>query len=154
MTRIVRTTYRYKRPPGKRKAVTLEVPAVITAASKRRRVSDEARAALAASLEVPEIVTIPREKLRHVAAIEAPTIVRGERVAKGVTSERPEVTASVVQPAKDDRRPAIVTAKPKRRLPDGPPLPMELPLSRKPVERDDDDYKRLKDAMARRLRSK
>jgi hypothetical protein len=29
---------------------------------------------------------------------------------------------------------------------------MELPLSRQPVERDGDDYKRLKDAMARRLR--
>ena len=32
-----------------------------------------------------------------------------------------------------------------------PHLPMELPLSRKPVERDGDDYKRLKAAMARRL---
>jgi hypothetical protein len=29
---------------------------------------------------------------------------------------------------------------------------MELPLSRKPVERDRDDYKRMKAAMARRLR--
>jgi hypothetical protein len=32
MTRIVRTAYRYKRPPGKRKAVALEVPAVVKAA--------------------------------------------------------------------------------------------------------------------------
>jgi hypothetical protein len=30
MTRIVTTTYRYKRPPRKRKAVALEVPAIIT----------------------------------------------------------------------------------------------------------------------------
>jgi hypothetical protein len=30
MTRIVTTTYRYKRPPRKRKAVALEVPAVVT----------------------------------------------------------------------------------------------------------------------------
>jgi hypothetical protein len=30
-TRIVRTAYRYKRPPGKRKPVALEVPAVVTA---------------------------------------------------------------------------------------------------------------------------
>jgi hypothetical protein len=30
MTRIVTTTYRYKRPPKKRKAVALEVPAVVT----------------------------------------------------------------------------------------------------------------------------
>jgi hypothetical protein len=51
MTRIVRTAYRYKRPPGKRKPVALEVPAVITAASKRRSASAEAKAALAASLK-------------------------------------------------------------------------------------------------------
>ena len=31
MNRIVHTAYRYKRPPGKRKAVALEVPAVVTA---------------------------------------------------------------------------------------------------------------------------
>jgi hypothetical protein len=38
------------------------------------------------------------------------------------------------------------------RIKDGPTLPMELPLSRKPVERDGDTYKRLKTAMTRRLR--
>jgi hypothetical protein len=32
MTRIVRTAYRYKRPPRKRQAVALEVPAVVKAA--------------------------------------------------------------------------------------------------------------------------
>jgi hypothetical protein len=36
MTRIVRTTYRYKRPPRKRKAVALEAPAIVTAKSSRR----------------------------------------------------------------------------------------------------------------------
>ena len=40
----------------------------------------------------------------------------------------------------------------KRRSVDRPHLPMELPLSRTPVERDGHDYKRLKAAMARRLR--
>jgi hypothetical protein len=50
MTRIVRTAYRYKRPPGKRKPVALEVPVVITAASKRRKVAAEAKAALKASI--------------------------------------------------------------------------------------------------------
>jgi hypothetical protein len=30
----------------------------------------------------------------------------------------------------------------KRRISDGPPPPMEQPLSHKPVERDGDDYKR------------
>jgi hypothetical protein len=48
---IVRTHYRYKRPPRKRKPVVLEVPAVITTASKRKRASAEAKAALAASLK-------------------------------------------------------------------------------------------------------
>ena len=48
-------------------------------------------------------------------------------------------------------KPAIVVTARKRRS-DGPHLPMELPLSRKPVERDGDDYKRMKAAMARRLR--
>jgi hypothetical protein len=32
MTRIVRTTYRYQRPPRKRQAVALEVPAVVKTA--------------------------------------------------------------------------------------------------------------------------
>ena len=36
MTRIVTTTYRYKRPPRKRKAVALEAPAVVTTKSSRR----------------------------------------------------------------------------------------------------------------------
>src|SRR5271166_4057294 len=35
MTRIVTTHYRYKRPPRKRKAVALDVPAAVTRASKR-----------------------------------------------------------------------------------------------------------------------
>jgi hypothetical protein len=52
----------------------------------------------------------------------------------------------------DNPEPAIVSSTDrKRRVSDGPPLPMELPLSRKPVERDD-DYKRLGAAMTRRIR--
>jgi hypothetical protein len=35
---IVTTHYRYKRPPRKRKAVTLEVPAIVTAKGSRRPV--------------------------------------------------------------------------------------------------------------------
>jgi hypothetical protein len=38
MTRIVTSTYRYKRPPKKRKAVALEVPAIVKAKSGRRQV--------------------------------------------------------------------------------------------------------------------
>ena len=55
MTRIVRTAYRYKRPPRRKKPVVLEGPAVITTASKRRRASAEAKAALAASLKLAPV---------------------------------------------------------------------------------------------------
>jgi hypothetical protein len=48
-------------------------------------------------------------------------------------------------------KPAIVSPRSKRRLEESPPLPMELPLSRRPGERAGDDYKRLKAAMTRRL---
>jgi len=37
MTRIVRSTCRYKRPPGKRKPVTLEVPENVTIRDKTQR---------------------------------------------------------------------------------------------------------------------
>jgi hypothetical protein len=36
MTRIVTTTYRYKRPPRKRKPVEIEGPTVVTTKSSRR----------------------------------------------------------------------------------------------------------------------
>jgi hypothetical protein len=49
MTRIVTTTYRYKRPPRKRKAVALEVPAVVT----RKRAAGPAKSVKAAD-RLPE----------------------------------------------------------------------------------------------------
>jgi hypothetical protein len=44
MTRIVRTSYRYKRPPKRKKPVTLEMPAVITAKRSRRLIRKKAAA--------------------------------------------------------------------------------------------------------------
>jgi hypothetical protein len=86
-----------------------------------------------------------------------PTAAAIVRKAKPCNDNRPDVLpqtkpATVVRPKmpEDNPKPAIVTT---TSISDGPPLPMELPLSRKPVERDGDDYKRLKGAMARRLRS-
>jgi hypothetical protein len=71
-----------------------------------------------------------------------PTIVRAAQPSPAV-HKMPE----------DNPKPAIVTASgQKRRVSGGPQLPMELPLSRKPVERDGDDYTRLKAAMTHRLR--
>jgi len=63
-----------------------------------------------------------------------------------LSSPQPKAPA----PATDGgpRRSAIGTAKEK------PPRPVpavDLPLTRKPVERDGDDYKRMRDAMARRM---
>jgi hypothetical protein len=121
MTRIVTTSYRYKRPPRKRKAVPLTGPAVIPTKSSRRPIWEETAAELETRSASPKKAN--------------------------------EAALSVARPAaNDDRKLATVTAKPKRRIGDSPHLPMELPLSRKPVERDGDDYKRLKAAMTRRLR--
>jgi hypothetical protein len=65
-----------------------------------------------------------------------------------------------VKPGNDNRpdpepvKSAIVsTTSRKRRISDDPAPPMELPLSRQPVERDGYDYRRLKAAVARLLRS-
>jgi hypothetical protein len=58
MTRIVRTAYRYKRAPGRKKAVALEGPAVVKAA-------EPAKNAVASGNRVPTpsaIVTIRRRK--------------------------------------------------------------------------------------------
>ena len=41
MTAIVTTHYRYKRPPRKRKAVVLEVPAIVTAMAPKPRKSGD-----------------------------------------------------------------------------------------------------------------
>ena len=82
MTRIVTTHYRYKRPPRKQ-AAPLEMPAVVTKASKRSRVSvrtdtsDAAKTAPAAPANddrKPAIVTPTSRKrlklLRDVRAVE------------------------------------------------------------------------------------
>lgn len=125
MTRIVTTHYRYKRPPKKRKAVALEVPTIVT----RARVAKAGKFPTLGN-SAPAAVPPPSNDDRK------STIVTPKRKAK----------------PGNDNQPVIVTAKPKRRT-DG--MAMELPASRRepaPVERDGDDYKRLKAAMARRLR--
>ena len=83
MTRIVTSTYRYKRPPRKRKAVPLEGPAIVSTKSSRRPVWEKAAAEAA---PVPE------------GAVQPSTLREAERVP-------------APPPANDDRKPAIVTAK-------------------------------------------
>ena len=116
---IVRSTYRYKPPPRKRKAAPRAGPAIVT--PKRK----------------PVLAPTDAKKLDPAAAV--------VRKAKPGNDNRPDVVSQ--------NKPAVVTpTSRKRRISDGPPLPLELPLSRKPVERDGGDYKRLKAAMTLRLR--
>ena len=65
MKRIVTSTYRYKRPPRKRKTVALDVPAVVAIPDKKRRkVSTRistSDAAKATAIEAPGIVTARRK---------------------------------------------------------------------------------------------
>jgi hypothetical protein len=89
-------------------------------------------------------------------ALTKPVIVTA--ASRKQTKLRGEPVVSVsASPAQEDHSPvapsaSVATASRKHRIKDGPTLPMELPLSRKPIERDGADYKRLKTAMTRRLR--
>ena len=65
MTRIVTSTYRYKRPPRKRKAVPLPVPAVVRSGRKREEVSKPAtHPAPANDDRKSAIVTVKRRSSR------------------------------------------------------------------------------------------
>jgi hypothetical protein len=68
MTRIVRTAYRYKRPPRKRKPVPLEVLAVIVKGKSSRRPADSQVAAEVISLVPPYTGqrSPPQQLTRHV----------------------------------------------------------------------------------------
>jgi hypothetical protein len=138
MTRIVTSTYRYKPPPRKRKAAPLAGPAVVT---PKRKPTDT-------------------KELEPTAAIMRKTKPRNDNRPDVVPQNKPSAIVRKAQPSRathamlaDKPKPAVVTTtSKKRRISDDPPLPMELPPSRKPVERDGGDYKRLKAAMTSRLR--
>ena len=196
MTRIVTTTYRYKRPPRKRKPVALEAPAVVTAKSSRRPSLGGKAAAEDRGRSPPAITTgrraqssTPREATRVISpphhsassanddrksAIvtikrksrfdDAPDLTPEEHQQRGeaadalwrglvdrATAREGKSAAVSAESSSPAKKPAVVVTARKRRS-DGPRLPVELPLSRKPVGRDGDDYKRMKAAMARRLR--
>ena len=94
MTRIVTTTYRYKRPPKKRKAVALEVPVIV--ATKRSRRSME-RAAAEAVSRLP----------RHDNRAAQPTTPRDAERDYAVTAP---------PPANGDRKSAIITTTSRKRV--------------------------------------
>jgi hypothetical protein len=66
MKRIVITHYRYKRPPRKRKAVALEVPAIVKAAPNKQRMIRGDESDAKAAPERSAIVTAkhPRRRSR------------------------------------------------------------------------------------------
>jgi hypothetical protein len=73
VTRIVTTHYRYKPPPKKRKAVALEVPAVVTA--KRSRHPPRGKQAAAEVTGCPNPGAAPPEHIAAINDYEKPVIV-------------------------------------------------------------------------------
>ena len=139
---IVTTHYRYKSPPRKRKTTPLPGSAVVTPERKRVLVPTDAKKLEAASVIVQK--TKPCNDNR-------PDVLPRDKPAAIVRTAKPSRAPHKMP--EDNPPPAIVTTTGrKRRISNGPALPMERPLSRQPVERGGDDYKRLKGAMARRLR--
>jgi len=115
MTRIVTSTYRYKRPPRKRKAVPLEGPAIV----RKGAAKPETPPAPANDDRKPAIVTVSDKK--RVAKADRPaTIAVGSDAARSsIDTPRPQTAA--VTP-----RSAIVTAKrPRSRFGDAPDLTPE-----------------------------
>jgi hypothetical protein len=132
--RIVTTHYRYKPPPKKRKAVPLAGPAIVTPRRKQPAVAKK-----------PEPASAVVRKARPCNDNRPDTVPPAAIVRKP--------SRAMHKVPEDNPKPTIVTTTGrKRRSSDGPPPQMELSLSRQPVERDGDDYKRMKAAIARRLR--
>jgi hypothetical protein len=137
MTRIITTHYRYKPPPRKRKAVRLAGPAVVASHSRKPKAEPAAAAAPPPANDDRKPVAA---KKPAIVPARKPSKLRGEPVS--VSEDRAAAASSAI----------VTTPGRKRAAADAPHLPMELPLSRKPVEREGGDYKALKAAMADRLR--
>jgi hypothetical protein len=86
MTRIVTTHYRYKRPPGRKKPVALEVPAVVTAKSRRRPIGEKAAA---------EMPFAPVSGRKGAAQPSTPYLANADRKPAIVTARRPRATVSL-----------------------------------------------------------
>jgi hypothetical protein len=119
MTRIVTSHYRYKRPPRRKKAVPLEVPAVVTISDKtRRRVSDRAPAEAATDGASTPAVASDDDR--------TPSIVQAKKPRTGSVAV-PVEPQTEPAPANDDRKSVIVTARRpgKRRYADVPEMTEE-----------------------------
>jgi hypothetical protein len=94
MTRIVRTAYRYKRPPRRKKAAALEMPAVGEAAepAKARK-----RASLpTAGKTKSEAANGDPKLLSRVANFPAPVSSTGTTLTDRKPTERPPAAASAI----------------------------------------------------------
>ena len=103
MTRIVRTTYRYKRPPRKRKAIALEVPAIVPAKKPKARKAPVAQPA------GPAVVSPAKRTAR-------PDAANDDRKSAAVRKpeprdSKPSHPVDVAAPSATDRKSAIVTAR-------------------------------------------
>ncbi len=99
---IVTSTYRYKRPPRKKRPVLLEVPAIVTKCAASPQASAPKPAAPANDDRKPAIVAIPGKP----AKADGPLTVRGGsgHAPSGIDTRR-------FQPAAVTPRSAIVTVK-------------------------------------------
>jgi hypothetical protein len=88
MTRIVRTAYRYKRPPRRKKPVVLEVPAVITTKSSRRPIRVKAAAEM-------QLAPVSKEKQ---GAVQPSTPREAARVAQSAILTIRRQTARIIPP--------------------------------------------------------
>jgi len=148
--RIVTTTYRYKPPPKRkgRKLGKITGPAVVTVKRGRRPVLGEAAAE--SGIGPPGVGTGGQPESTTARASGGAHIPANDDRKSAIATVKEKPPRRV--PADSPKPPAIVTTSPKPRISDDPNLPTDLPASRKPVEREGDDYKRMRDAMARRLR--
>ena len=76
-SRIVTSTYRYKRPPRKRKAVPLEGPAIVH--GKPRTASQQIRTPAITVTDDQPTMTASRQRLRRSRAVRSSAIVTVKR---------------------------------------------------------------------------
>jgi hypothetical protein len=96
MTRIVRTAYRYRRPPRKRRAVALEVPAVVKAAepakaSKRAKSAEPVDSGAVVAALANDAVLLSR-----IADFPAPVSLTGAPLTDRKPAERPPAASAIV----------------------------------------------------------
>ncbi|HEY2616488.1 MAG TPA: hypothetical protein VGI78_04050, partial [Acetobacteraceae bacterium] len=123
--------------------------------SSRRPVLEEAAAELNTRSASPKRADEAAQSVARLAANDDRKLAIVTTAGRKPSQLRGEPASVSASPGQEDRSAAAVstivaTASRKHHIKDSPTLPMELPLSRKPIERDGDNYKRLKAAMTAR----